>query len=168
MIRSLLKLAALLIVGILVYNYFFGTNTEQAQSRMFFGKVRDVVVAGGDVLKQEKHKFDAGKYDKLMNQLGGAYKAVRERAQYVDEKVLTRLDDLERRKANLQLQLDTIQENEQSAPPAPKKGVAQDPKASGQQAAKAADQQRRKEALQREMESLFRDSEQLLQQAQEK
>ena len=168
MIRSLIKLAVLLVICILVYNYFFGTNSEQEQSREFFGKLKDVVVAGAGVLKSEKQKFDAGKYDKLMDQLGSAYKAVRSQAQFVDKKVLTRLDELEQRKAGLQRQLDTIQQNEQSMPELPQKGIKQDPKTAGQQAAKAADQQRRKEELQRQLEQLYKDSEDLMKDAQQK
>ncbi len=167
MIRSLIKLALLLVAAILVYNYFFGNTEEKAQSKQFFGKVRELVVAGADVLKAEKQKFDAGKYDKLMEQLGGAYKAVRQQAQHLDEKVLKRLDDLEARKAQLEQELDTIQANEKAVLPAPKKGVKADPKATEQQAAKNADQQKRKEALQRELEQLFKDSESLLKDAQE-
>jgi hypothetical protein len=166
MIRSLVKLALILVAGILIYNYFFGTSEEQDQSRLFFGKVRDVVVTGADLLKSEKHKFDAGKYDKLMDNLGTAYKAVRQRAQFVDQKVLRRLDELEARKAEIKTELDSIQEDEQSAP-APQKGLRQSAAEQALQTSKAADQQRRKEALQQKMEKLFQDSDILLQQAQQ-
>jgi hypothetical protein len=168
MIRSLIKLGILLLAAILIYNYFFGNTAEKEQSRVFFGKVRELVVAGADVLKAEKQKFDAGKYDKLLDQLGGAYKSVREQAQYLDGKVLQRLDDLERRKAQLEQELDTIQQNDTApAAPAPKKGVKTDPKADAQRNAKAADNQRRKETLQKELEQLYKDSESLLKEAQE-
>lgn len=170
MIRSLIKLALILVAAILVYNYFFGTNAEQQQSREIFGKMKDLVVAGANMLKTEKEKFDAGKYDRLMDQLGGAYKAVRDRAQYVDEKILTRLDELEQRKARLEKELQQIEatENTPAPAPAPKKGIKSDPKQLEQTAAKAADLQRRKEKLQREMEKLYQDSEALLKQASEK
>lgn len=167
MFRSLFKLALLLIGGILVYNYFFGTSTEKENSRKIFGEMRDVVVSVGSLVKEEKAKFDAGKYDTALDKLGGAYRAIRERAEYVDQKVLKRLDDLEQRKAQIEQELNSIeQKDEQNTnTPAPKKGVKQDPKAAEQTAAKAADLQRRKEKLQKQLDSLLKDSERLLQEA---
>jgi len=165
MIRSLIKLGLLLVAGILVYNYFFGTSQEKAQSKEVFKKTGDAVGAAWNLLKSEKQKFDSGKYDGVLDKLGDAYKAVRERAEYVDEKVLKRLDDLERRKATLQKQLDAIEREEQApAPPTPKKGS----KAEQTQNAKSADQERRKATLQRALDSLVRDTDVLLEDAQEK
>lgn len=171
MIRSLLKLAAVLIAGILVYNFFFGTSAEKENSRKVFGQMRDIVVSVGELVKSERAKFDAGKYDAALEKLGGAYKAIRDQAQHVDAKVLKRLDDLENRKASLQEDLDNINQEDQNleAPPAKpgKKTPRPDPKAEQAKATKAADQQRRKEALQKELEALLRDSDTLLQDAQQ-
>ncbi len=169
MIGSLIKYGGLLVVCVLVYNFFFGTGEEKDSSRKIFGEMRDVVVSVGNLVKAEKTKFDAGKYDAALDKLGGAYKAVRERAQFVDDKVLKRLDDLEQRKAELEKDLNEIEQGDQAAvapAPAPKKGIKRDPKAEEQKTAKAADQQRRKEALQRELEALLQDSDLLLQEAQ--
>lgn len=168
MIRSLVKLGLMVLVAILVYNYFFGTNEEKAQSQQVFGKARDLVVAGADIIKSEKNKFDAGKYDKVMDQLGGAYKTIRERAQYVDTKVLKRLDELEQRKADLEQQLDALEADQTptAAPTPSKKGLKVDPRAQEKQNMKTADLQRRREQLQREMERLLQDSDNLLKQAQ--
>ena len=167
MIRSLFKLAVIVIVAILGYNYFFGTSAEKESSRKVFGQMRGVVVSVVDLLKSERGKFDAGKYDAALDKLGGAYRAVREQAQHVDDKVLKRLDDLERRKTALQLQLDTINQQDQqlttSLPDSGKKTMKADPK--NEQA--KADQQRRKDALQKELDALLRDSDKLLQDAQE-
>lgn len=171
MIRSLLKIAALLIVGILIYNYFFGTDTEKENSRKVFGQVRDVVVSVGQLVKSEKEKFDSGKYDAALEKLGSAYKAVRERAQHLDASMLRRLNELEQRKADMRLKLDTIEQleaqNNAAPPPSGKKTLKADPKAEKAKAAKAADNQRRKEELQRELELLLKDSDELLQKAQE-
>lgn len=171
MVRSLLKLAAVLIVAILVYNYFFGTSAEKENSRKVFGQMRAVVVSVGDLVKAEKAKFDAGKYDKALDKLGGAYRAIREQAQHVDAKVLDRLNELENRKADLEQELETINQEDQnqSAPSAKpgKKTLRPDPKAEQEKAVKAAEQQRRKEALQKELEALLRDSDTLLQDAQQ-
>jgi hypothetical protein len=167
MIRSLIKLGLMLLAGVLVYNYFFGTDTEKESSKKIFGQMRDLVVSASDIVRSERQKFDSGKYDAALEKLGGAYRAVRDRAQFVDDKILKRLDGLEDRKAELEKELDTIEKNDQqtsSAPP-PKKGVKADPKAAEQTAAKAADQERRKRFLQQELEALLRDSDKLLQEA---
>ena len=160
MIRSLLKIAALLIAGILVYNYFFGTNEEQENSRKVFGQIRGVVTSVGQLVSSEKDKFDAGKYDAALDKLGGVYKAIRTQARHVDEKVIKRLDGLEDRKVELEQELSEIEaeDNKISAAPKPKK---KDPQAVEQ----AAEQLRRKAELFQELEKLVRDSESLLQDA---
>lgn len=70
MIRSLLKLGLLLVAGILVYNYFFGTVEEKEQSKEIFGKVRDVGKDAWALLRTEKDKFDDGKYDGAVDKVG--------------------------------------------------------------------------------------------------
>ena len=165
MIRSLVKLALLLVAAILVYNYLFGTSQEKENSRKVFGQLREVVVSVTDLVKAEKEKFDAGKYDVALKKLGNAYKAVREQAQYVDDK---RLDDLETRKSALEQELESIdrEDHEDLVPQTSTlgKGVA---KGTDTQSAKSADRQQRKEALQREIDSLIRDTDQLMQDAQQ-
>ncbi|MEZ4924793.1 MAG: hypothetical protein R3A50_00850 [Saprospiraceae bacterium] len=168
MIRSLVKLALLLVAAILVYNYLFGTSQEKENSRKVFGQLREVVVSVTDLVKAEKEKFDAGKYDVALKKLGNAYKAVREQAQYVDDKVIKRLDDLETRKSVLEQELKSIdrEDHEDLVPQTSTlgKGVA---KGTDTQSAKSADRQQRKEALQREIDSLIRDTDQLMQDAQQ-
>ncbi len=161
MIRSLLKIAALLIAGILVYNYFFGTNEEQENSRKVFGQIRGVVSSVGQLVRSEKDKFDAGKYDAALDKLGGVYKAIRTQARHMDEKVIKRLDELEGRKVELEQELNEIEAGDQQAAAAPK-SKKKDTKA---EAAKLADQIRRKQELFRELESLVHDSDALLQEA---
>jgi type II secretory pathway component PulM len=168
MVGTLLKWGGLLVICILVYNFFFGDSAEKESSRKIFGEMRTLVVSVGGLMKNEKAKFDAGKYDAVLDKLGGAYRTVRERAQFVDEKVLKRLDELEQRKAELDAELQSIEAADQAAntpAPAPKKGLKKDPKAEEQKAAKAADQQRRKDELRRELEVLLQDSDALLEAA---
>ncbi len=160
MIRSLLKIAALLIAGILVYNYFFGTDEEQENSRKVFTQIRGVVSSVGKVVSSEKDKFDAGKYDAALEKLGGVYKAIRTQARHVDEKVIKRLGELEDRKVELEQELNEIEAGDQQAAAAPPR-KKKDPNA----IAKAAEQIKRKEELFRELESLVRDSDALLEDA---
>lgn len=166
MIGNLLKLGLTLLVGILIYNFFFGTDEEREQSRKVFGQMKGLATSAVELAKSEKEKFDHGKYDKVMEQLGGVYRGLREKAKYLDEKVLTQLDDLEGRKAKLQKELDQLEQDEAApAPPPAKKGAKRDPKAEEATASKAADLARRKAELQRELDKLARETEQLAKEA---
>jgi cytochrome c556 len=169
--RTLIQLALVLLVGILVYNYFYGTSEEKAQSREVFKKTGQTVGAAWNLLKSEKAKFDAGKYDNALDKLGGAYRAIRERAQYVDEKVLRRLDELETRKSRIEGELDAIEkieENLQQTPaPTSKRPTRAERNEAEKTATKVAEQLRRKEALLRSLDSLMRDTDALLKDAQQ-
>ena len=77
MLRSLLKLAFVLIIGILVYNYFLGSEEEKATSEKVFQQVKQVGKTVGDIVKQEKRKFDEGKYDKAFENLGKIYESMK-------------------------------------------------------------------------------------------
>ncbi len=109
MIKHVLKLGALLLIGILGYNYFFGTATEKANSQKIFGQVKEVAVSVKNLVKNEKNKFDAGKYDKALQELGSAYKGIREKLGGIDKKLLDRIDHLDDRKAKLQKEIQQVE-----------------------------------------------------------
>ncbi|MEQ1745322.1 MAG: hypothetical protein ABMA02_07850 [Saprospiraceae bacterium] len=169
MISKLIKYGLILVAGILIYNLIYGDAAEKKQAKEIIGKAGDALGATWGLLKSEKQKFDAGKYDQALDKLGSAYQAIRNSAQYVDENVLRRLGELERRKAQLQDQLETVEAADQTlrdAPPPPKKkGLRSD--TTNANAAKEAEQKRRKAELLREMETLVRDSDILIKQAQD-
>ena len=150
--KSLLQFAVVLLVAILVYNYFYGTSEEKAQSKEVFVKSGQTVVAAWDLLKSEKAKFDAGKYDAALEKLGGAYRTIRQHAQHVDANLLRRLDELETRKRNIEGELQSIEQTDQELR---ETGAARQPAA-------AAEQLQRKAELLRSMESLVRDTDALL------
>ncbi len=152
MIGFLFKIVVLIVIGVLSYNYFFGTGEEKAQSSKVFGQVKDVAVSVGDLAKSEKDKFDAGKYDAALDKLGKAYAVAREGAQDLDAGVLKRIGGLEKRKEALQKEIDSIEKAENAAP------TGKDAEA----------QRQRKEKLQREMEKLIADSNALLSKPDEK
>ena len=105
--RSLLKLGLFLVVGILIYNYFFGTVEEKAQSKEIFTKVRDLGREAWGLLKTEKTKFDDGKYDEAVDRVGGLYqKLSRTARQLNDTKALERLERLEEKRQEIETQLD--------------------------------------------------------------
>lgn len=102
MIRSLLKLAAILVVGILIYNYFLGSPDEKANAKNIFGKVKAVGVEVGKLLKSEKEKFDEGKYDQALKKIDGIFKDLKTKAKDIDEKYLPEIDKLEKQRKELE------------------------------------------------------------------
>jgi hypothetical protein len=156
MIGFLFKIVVVLVVGVLAYNYFFGSEEEKAQSSKVFGQVKDVAISVGDLAKSEKAKFDAGKYDAAMEKLSSAYKVAREGAQDLDAGLLKRIGELEQRKEALSQEVDSINEAEQGA------------QKTQETEADAAARQARKEQLHREMEKLIADSNALLKQTSSK
>jgi hypothetical protein len=163
MIRSLLKLGLMLVAGILIYNFFLGTDEEKEQSRKIFGQLKGVAGSAVELVKSEREKFDHGKYDKALDKIGGVYQGLRSKAKFLDEKVLSRLDDLEKRKADLENDLEKLQqEDETPVPAAPKKGIKRDPKAEEATSAKAADLQKRKADLQKQLDKLAKETDNLV------
>lgn len=151
MIGFLFKIAVLLVAGVLAYNYFFGTPEEQAHSSKTFNQIKEIGVSVRELALSEKEKYDAGKYDTVLEKLGAAYKAAREGAQKLDAGVLKQVDELEARRGELKRELDSIERDEADA-----------------DKAASAKQKKRKQELLREMEELVRDSDKLLNQVKDK
>jgi hypothetical protein len=106
MIRSLLKLAVVLVLAILVYNYFFGTTEEKAQSKEIFGEVRDLGKAAWGLLKTERQKFNDGKYDEAVDKVGGLLNTMKDRAERLeDSDLINKIDKLERKRKAIERQL---------------------------------------------------------------
>lgn len=77
MIRLLIKIAVVVIIAILVYNYFFGTSAEKASSKKVFVEVKELALSIKDLVKSEKEKFEAGKYDKALEKINSAIKSIK-------------------------------------------------------------------------------------------
>ena len=69
MSKTLIKLAFVLVVGLLTYNFFFGSPEEKETSRRVAGEVRDLGASVFDLLKSEKQKLNEGKYDEALSML---------------------------------------------------------------------------------------------------
>ncbi len=112
---NLLKLAALLVIGILVYNYFFGTTEEKAQSKVIFSEAKDLGKAAWGLLKSEKDKFEDGKYDEAVDKVGGLFKNLKTKAQEnKDTDALAELRELEKQRLELEKRLDAVDEYDKS------------------------------------------------------
>ena len=103
MIRSILRLAVLLVIGILVYNFFFGTEVEKENSQKVFQEVKEVAVSVKDLIKSEREKFDEGKYDQALSKMGDLFGQLKEKAQEVeDNNYLEKLADLDKKRKELE------------------------------------------------------------------
>ncbi|NUO02488.1 MAG: hypothetical protein HUU01_17930 [Saprospiraceae bacterium] len=112
---NLLKLAALLVIGILLYNYFFGTTEEKAQSKEIFTEAKDLGKAAWGLLKSEKEKFDEGKYDEAVDKVGGLFKNLKTKAQEnKDTDALAELKALEAQRLELEKRLNAVDEYDKS------------------------------------------------------
>lgn len=107
MIRSLIKLAFIAIICIVVYNRFFGTDTEKEQSQRIFKGVGSVFTEVRGLVSSEKGKFDAGKYDAALDKMQTIIGRLKNHADDKNDSQLNRqIADLERRKAQLQREVD--------------------------------------------------------------
>jgi basic membrane lipoprotein Med (substrate-binding protein (PBP1-ABC) superfamily) len=108
MIKSALKLLVILVVGILIYNLFLGTEEEKTGAKKIVGEMKDVGVAVKDLLKAEKEKFDKGKYDKAIDKIGGMLSNLKRNAKDFDERYVQRIEELERKRQTLKDELDAV------------------------------------------------------------
>lgn len=103
MIKNLLKIGALLVIGLLGYNYFLGDETEKAQSREIVGKVGDLGKDAWNLLKSERQKLKEGKYDDALDKLDGLYQNLRGKAQDIqDSQLLEKIQELADRRTELE------------------------------------------------------------------
>ena len=112
--KNLLKIAAILIVAILVYNYFLGTSEERTQSEQIFNEIKDVGVSIKDLLVDEKEKFEQGKYDDLLDQMEGLFKRLRDNAGTLSDSAKNELEGLEKELSDIQADSGTSEEQQQA------------------------------------------------------
>jgi len=71
--KKLIRLAFIIVVAVLAYNYFLGTPEEKAGSEKVIQQVKEVGKSIGDLIKKERQNFADGKYDKAFDKIGGLY-----------------------------------------------------------------------------------------------
>lgn len=114
MIKNLLKLGLLLLGGVLVYNYFYGTTEEQEQSKEFFQEIKDLGTSAWNLLKAEKQKLDEGKYDEALHDMEDLFATLKAKVEAGGE-AMQRLNQLEEERQQLEDRLrrvDTPQETD--------------------------------------------------------
>ena len=114
MIRSIIKVGLFLIVGILVYNFFFGSAEEKAQSKEIINKATDVGKAGVGLLRDEVAKFRSGKYDNALDKIGTAIDATKEKVQEGSQ-LLDQITDWNEKKNDWQQKRDNLMDELEDA-----------------------------------------------------
>lgn len=113
MIKNAIKILLLLVVGVVAYNLFFGTEQEKEQSKEIISDVKDFSKSAWNLLKEEHQKFKDGKYDDAVEKIEGGvdklkdvYSGIRDKAKQVEDSgLLDQLDELEQKRQELEEQL---------------------------------------------------------------
>jgi uncharacterized protein YukE len=104
--KSLIQLAVVLIIGILVYNYFYGDEQEQQQSKAIFNEAKDLGASAWNLLKSEKEKLEQGKYDEALGKIGSLIDSLRDKAASLkDSNLMDQASKLEEQRQALEQQL---------------------------------------------------------------
>ena len=118
MLRSLLallvQLAALLIVVVVAYNYFFGTADEKEDARALVSQVVGLGDKVRELVVSEKGKYDNGKYDAALEKTRVVIDSLRQRLAELGDKgdaYKPQLDELERQQADLEQRIRDLQDN---------------------------------------------------------
>jgi hypothetical protein len=119
MLRLIIRLGLILIVGILIYNYFLGSPEEKATSEKIFSGVRDLGKATWDLLRSEKEKFDQGKYDGAMDKVDNIFGSLKRATdESKDPSLARRFNELNERRLALKTKLDAQEKQRGFAPAA--------------------------------------------------
>lgn len=114
MIRFIITTTFFLVIGLLSYNYFFGTAEEKEQAQEIFSKGAEVVGAGADLLKSEYQKYEEGKYDEALDNINNLLSKLKAHGgELLDEinEWEQRKNDWEDKKSDLQKLLDSDSES---------------------------------------------------------
>ena len=107
--KKLIRLALIIVVGVLVYNYFLGTPEEKAGSEKVFQQVKEVGKSIGDLIRKEKQNFADGKYDKAIDKIGGLYDEAKDKLGNKQED-RDSFEKLEKKKEELEKEKEELEE----------------------------------------------------------
>lgn len=113
--RFLIRIVILLVVGVVLYNYFFGSPEEKEQSKTVINTAKEAGKAvwsfgkeAFGLLRSERKKFDDGKYNEAVDNVGNLYDKLRGHAKTIEDNkdLIARLDRLERERRKLETKID--------------------------------------------------------------
>jgi hypothetical protein len=109
MFKLLFRLLFVLVVGVLVYNYFLGTPEEKDTSRAIFQSVKQLGKSTWALLKSEKAKLNDGKYDTALEKINTLFGQLRSHArENRDQGALSRLQELDQERQSIEARLQQI------------------------------------------------------------
>ena len=111
MFKTLIKLAVVLAIGLLTYNFFLGSPEEKEASQKVVGQVRDLGASVFDLLKSEQEKLSAGKYDEALANLKQVIGIEREQSAalgHEGQACLDECDHLDHRQVDLEQELASV------------------------------------------------------------
>ena len=106
MFRFLFKILILLVIGVLIYNYFFGNSEERTQAKAVVSEIKDAGRAVGNLLNMEKTKFDNGKYDKALDKMSMMLQKMKSSSK--DASTNQEITQLEAEKNSIETKLDKL------------------------------------------------------------
>lgn len=139
MIRRLISLAAMLIIGLLVYNMMFGDESDKENAKQITSGIKELI-------QSTKEKYENGEYNEAIDKIGVVFKQLKDKAddfssgEYNDE-----ISELQERKERLEEMLQELEEKENTKT---RSLVPQD-------------LSKDKEAIKQELEQLERDAQRL-------
>jgi len=104
--KRALSLLIVVVVGILGYNFYFGTEEDKARSREVTSKAKDLGKSVIGLLKNERENFKDGKYSKALDKIGVVFKDIGEKAQELGGKYPDRVKNLEQELEDLKSKSD--------------------------------------------------------------
>jgi hypothetical protein len=115
MFKGLFQLLVVVLIGILIYNYFLGSPEEKASSREIFSKAGELGKAAFQLLRAEKEKFDQGKYQEAVGRVGDILDTLQAQAKETRNPGAVRsLDELERSRLELEQKVAELEKIRQS------------------------------------------------------
>lgn len=104
--RKIISLAIVLVALVIGYNLYFGTPEEKANAREIVDEVKNIGKASWELLKSEKEKMEAGKYDDAAEKIKGIFDRLKGIAEdNNDQDKLVKLDDLEKKRKEIERRL---------------------------------------------------------------
>ena len=109
MIRRLIGLVVVVVFALVGYNYFFGNAEEKENAKEILNEVKNLGKASWDLLKSEKEKMEAGKYDEAADKFKDIFERLKGIATDANNReYIDRLADLERKRQELERKLDSM------------------------------------------------------------
>ena len=112
MIKSIIKIALLLVVGVLVYNYFFGDAAEKATSQKVFTEIKDVGIAVKDFVKDEHQRIKDGKYSRVIDKIDDALTSAEAKLKNMDRETVEEYKELRRENRRLEDELVDLEKDD--------------------------------------------------------